>query len=394
MRRYQARQQRKKRQRLLLILPIVVVMIAAAAVMASGATFTASSANPNNTFTAGNLSHSNSKAGSAILTASKMKPGDSVLGSVTITNDGDIAGAFTLSTNSLTETAVGTGGGHLADVLQLKIMDGTTQNLQRAHQVGRHDRAWDLGCRGCAHLRLHGHLSRRRHTGEQFYGRQHLQEGRHVHPVRLAFSSVVRQTWPYNQSQETGRRTKRRPRSGRPAISRPSATRLLTGLVMLLAVCGLSGLIATSGATFTKDSRNPGGLFTGGNLRLINSAGDAYVINTTGLRPGQSITGTVALTNEGDFTAGCTLAASALTDTPSSSHLSGALTLKIEDVTGTAISLWSGNIDSLTSLTLTPLGLSATRSYRFTVTFPLAKASASLQGATTAFTILFTGVAQ
>jgi spore coat-associated protein N len=127
MRRYQAQQQRKKRRRLLLILPIVVVMIAAAAVMASGATFTASSANPNNTFTAGNLSHSNSKAGSAILTASKMKPGDSVTGSVTITNDGDLPGTFTLSTSSLAETAVGTGGGHLADVLQLKIMDGTTQ---------------------------------------------------------------------------------------------------------------------------------------------------------------------------------------------------------------------------------------------------------------------------
>ncbi len=118
------------------------------------------------------------------------------------------------------------------------------------------------------------------------------------------------------------------------------------------------------------------------------------MINTTGLRPGQSITGTVALTNEGDFTAGCTLAASGLTDTPSSSHLSGALTLKIEDVTTTASSLWSGTVDSLTSLTLTPLGLGQTRSYRFTVTFPQANASPSLQGASTAFTILFTAVAQ
>ncbi len=152
--------------------------------------------------------------------------------------------------------------------------------------------------------------------------------------------------------------------------------------------------MATSGASFTKDSHNPGGDFTAGNLRLINSAGGAYVIDATGLRPGQSITGTVALTNEGDFTAGCTLAASALTDTPSSAHLSGALTLKIEDVTTTASTLWSGAIDSLTSLTLNPLGLDATRSYRFTVTFPLAKATPSLQGATTALTILFTGVAQ
>ena len=118
------------------------------------------------------------------------------------------------------------------------------------------------------------------------------------------------------------------------------------------------------------------------------------MIDATGLRPGQSITGTVALRNEGDFTAGCTLRGARITDTPSSSHLSGALTLKIEDVTTTAISLWSGTIDSLTSLTLTPLALGATRSYRFTVTFPLAKASPSLQGASTAFTILFTAVAQ
>jgi hypothetical protein len=127
MGRYQERQKLKKRRHILLASLVAGVMIVASAVMASGATFTATSANPDNVFTAGNLSQHNSKNGSAILTADKMKPGVSKSGSVTIKNDGDIPGTFSLSTSDLRETAIGTGGGHLADVLELKILDGTTR---------------------------------------------------------------------------------------------------------------------------------------------------------------------------------------------------------------------------------------------------------------------------
>ena len=62
-----------------------------------------------------------------MLTASKMKPGDTATGSVTITNDGDIPGTFTLTTSNMTDTAVAPYTGKLSDVLTLKIMDGATQ---------------------------------------------------------------------------------------------------------------------------------------------------------------------------------------------------------------------------------------------------------------------------
>lgn len=120
MQRHDAHQTRKKRRRLLLLLPVAMVAIAAATVLASGAVFTATSANPANTFTAGNLTHSNSKDGSAILQVEKMKPGDTVTGTVVITNDGDLDGEFSLSASDYSSPA-GAKGGKLGDVLTLAI---------------------------------------------------------------------------------------------------------------------------------------------------------------------------------------------------------------------------------------------------------------------------------
>ena len=125
MQRQQRLARRKRRTWLLLGLPAAVLLVAASAVLGSGAVFTSTSANPANVFTAGNLHHTNSKAGAAILTASKMKPGDSVQGTVAIANDGDLAGTFSLTTSNLSDTP-GANGGKLSDVLQLQIVDQTT----------------------------------------------------------------------------------------------------------------------------------------------------------------------------------------------------------------------------------------------------------------------------
>src|SRR5688572_4546479 len=55
---------------------LATVLAATGLTVASGADFTARSANPSNTFTTGTLSVSNSRAGAAILSASGLKPGD------------------------------------------------------------------------------------------------------------------------------------------------------------------------------------------------------------------------------------------------------------------------------------------------------------------------------
>jgi spore coat-associated protein N len=71
----------------------------------SGADFSARTANPSNTFSAGTLSMDNSKNGAAILTATNMKPGGAAqTGTVDIKNTGTIDGNFSLSRDQLTNS--------------------------------------------------------------------------------------------------------------------------------------------------------------------------------------------------------------------------------------------------------------------------------------------------
>jgi spore coat-associated protein N len=88
-----------------LLAALATVLVAVGVTVASGATFTAQTANPSNVFTAGTMTMSNSANAAAILTASGMKPGDPASkGTVVIKNTGNLAAAFTLSKSSLTNT--------------------------------------------------------------------------------------------------------------------------------------------------------------------------------------------------------------------------------------------------------------------------------------------------
>ena len=80
-------------------------LVAAVAVaVGSSASFTATSANPSNTFAAGTLTILNSKEGLAVLTASNMKPGESANGTVDVQNTGSLSGAFTLSRSGISDS--------------------------------------------------------------------------------------------------------------------------------------------------------------------------------------------------------------------------------------------------------------------------------------------------
>jgi spore coat-associated protein N len=77
---------------------LATVLAAVGVTVASGADFTASSANPSNVFSTGTLSQFNSAANSAILTASNLRPGGTpATGTVDIANTGSLSGAFTLT---------------------------------------------------------------------------------------------------------------------------------------------------------------------------------------------------------------------------------------------------------------------------------------------------------
>jgi spore coat-associated protein N len=100
---------------------LVTLLLAAGAVVGSGADFTASSANPANTFASGTLSILNEKDGEAVLSASNMRPGDPAqTGTVDITNDGSLTGTFTLARGAVTNTDA---GAPLAAKLNVTVVD-------------------------------------------------------------------------------------------------------------------------------------------------------------------------------------------------------------------------------------------------------------------------------
>ncbi len=96
------------------------LMAAAALAVGSGANFNSTSANPSNVFTAGTISHSNSKTNAAILTASNMVPGGTATGTVDIKNTGSATGTFSLAHTVAVDTPTSPG---LSKKLNLTIQD-------------------------------------------------------------------------------------------------------------------------------------------------------------------------------------------------------------------------------------------------------------------------------
>jgi spore coat-associated protein N len=87
-----------------LLAALATILVAVGVTVASGATFTATSANTANTFSSGTMTLGNSNSG-AILTASGLKPaGPTQSGEVQIQNTGSLAGAITLKTTNLVDS--------------------------------------------------------------------------------------------------------------------------------------------------------------------------------------------------------------------------------------------------------------------------------------------------
>jgi hypothetical protein len=122
---------------------LAVVLAAVGITVGSGANFTASAANPSNTFTAGTLGIGSSSS-SAVFTATNLKPGDTVPGTVDIQNTGSLPGTFTLATSHITD------GAGLLGQLDLKIEDcglwsGTTQPTCTGANIVYNAKAGSIG---------------------------------------------------------------------------------------------------------------------------------------------------------------------------------------------------------------------------------------------------------
>ena len=102
----------------------------------SDASFAAASANDSNVFIAGTFGHVNDRDGQVMLQATGMEPGDSSVGTMTLTGTGTLAGAYTLAPASLTDVpdagALRHAGPHrskTSPALRLTLYDGAVADL-------------------------------------------------------------------------------------------------------------------------------------------------------------------------------------------------------------------------------------------------------------------------
>jgi hypothetical protein len=154
----------------------------------------------------------------------------------------------------------------------------------------------------------------------------------------------------------------------------------------------LSALVF-SDASFTARSANPADVFVAGDLSHVNDKSGQVMILASGLDPGGSRVGTMTLTGTGNVPGAFTLSASSLVNTPAASALSDALTLTVEDITGTATTLYDGAVSDFSDVDLGTIAPGAARSYRLTLEYPDGPIDAGLQGATMTLSLLITGVA-
>ncbi|GAA1931766.1 TasA family protein [Nocardioides marmoribigeumensis] len=101
-----------------ILIPLTTVLAAGAIAVGSGASFTSTSGNTISAVTSGTLTHANSKDGQAIFTLTNMKPGDTLNGTLTLTNTGTLAADFGLTEVSSTNNFTGSN-------LTLDIVDTT-----------------------------------------------------------------------------------------------------------------------------------------------------------------------------------------------------------------------------------------------------------------------------
>jgi len=106
-----------------LVIAVAAVCCSAALAMAGGLPLgPGKPAHARTAAASGVFAQSNSRDGTAILSATAMRPGTQVSGDVTIANAGDIPGAFTLGQSDLVDLP-GAGGGVLSSRLQLEVLD-------------------------------------------------------------------------------------------------------------------------------------------------------------------------------------------------------------------------------------------------------------------------------
>lgn len=108
-----------------------------------------------------------------------------------------------------------------------------------------------------------------------------------------------------------------------------------------------------------------------GSLSLLNSRGSGAIFSATGLAPGRSVAGEVALVNTGSVSGALALKGGGLSETPGQGGglLSQRLQLVVLDLSGPS-TIYTGPLAAFGTQALGNIGPGATRSFKFTATLP------------------------
>lgn len=158
----------------------------------------------------------------------------------------------------------------------------------------------------------------------------------------------------------------------------------------LIAVLGVVALavsgVLLSGANLATQTSNPV-TSASGILKMANPSAGAAILSASGMKPGDTRSGTLSITNNGTVAGSYQLTASGLSDTPASPALSQTLNLTVDDITsGPATNLYAGTLAAFSQATLGSLPASQARTYRFQLSWPSGSSSPLLQGAQTSVT--------
>jgi hypothetical protein len=139
-------------------------------------------------------------------------------------------------------------------------------------------------------------------------------------------------------------------------------------IVALLTALAATAAAVGSGADFSSHSANPANTFSSGTLVQSNSKSGVAIVTGSNLKPGDTRSGEVTITNTGSLAGTFKLAES----NASNAFGAGDMTLKIDDVSGkTPVSVYSGDIGKMPAegIGLGSYAAGEARTYRFTATF-------------------------
>jgi spore coat-associated protein N len=145
-----------------------------------------------------------------------------------------------------------------------------------------------------------------------------------------------------------------------------ASPRKVVGALFILMLAAM--MAVASGASFTSTTPNTGNVVAAGVMHIDTDKSGGAILDIHGLVPGHEQSGTVTLSNTGDADGVLTLTKSNVVNS-SAPGLSGKLLVDIVDLSDNT-SVYSGTIGSMPAVSAGSLAKGASKSYKFTVSFP------------------------